>query len=168
MNRTAPTTRAARQALIAAILNEGSIASQEQLRHRLSDRGIIVTQATLSRDLDDLRATKRKVPGKGQRYMLPGAPATDQTPTLVAQLEKWCRDLLLSVQTASNQIVLRTPPGAAPVLASAIDKAALTDVFGCIAGDDTILVITASESVAGRVADTFLAIAEQSKEGKHA
>ncbi|MBM9432708.1 arginine repressor [Flaviflexus equikiangi] len=160
--RTTPTTRAARHAVIAEIINSAHISSQETLRLHLEERGIIVTQATLSRDLDDLRATKVRLSGGRQAYVLPNPDdVPDATVAARDYLERWCRDFLLTAKVAFNQIVLRTPPGAAQILAASVDRAVLDDVLGCIAGDDTVLLITESNERANALATYLLHLAEQ-------
>lgn len=160
--KTTPTTRAARHAVITEIINNAQISSQEALRLELQEHGIIVTQATLSRDLDDLRATKVRFSGGRQSYILPN-PDDVPDATIAARdyLERWCRDFLLTAKVAFNQIVIRTPPGAAQILASAVDRAVLDGVLGCIAGDDTVLLITESGDRAQALATYLLHLAEQ-------
>jgi len=101
-----------------------------------------VTQATLSRDLEELGALKlRGVDGGAPIYRIPedGGPRPMAGGT--SRLARLLAELLLSYDGAGNLAVLRTPPGAAQFLASAIDRASLPDVVGTIAGDDTILVV---------------------------
>ena len=115
----------------------------------LSDSGFSVTQATLSRDLEELGAVKlRGVDGGATVYRIPedGGPRPMVGGT--SRLARLLGDLLLSYQASGNLAVLRTPPGAAQFLASAIDRASLSDVIGTIAGDDTILVV-AREGLTG-------------------
>jgi transcriptional regulator of arginine metabolism len=143
-SKTTPeTTRAGRQARIVAILSSASISSQSELAVRLAGEGIDVTQATLSRDLEELGAVKlRGADGGVGVYIVPedGSPVrgvsggTDRMSRLLGEL-------LVSTDASGNLAVLRTPPGAAHYLASAIDRAALPYVVGTVAGDDTILVI---------------------------
>ena len=77
-----------------------------------------------------------------------------------ARLARWCADLLVTAEWAGQQLVLRTPAGAAQLLASAVDDAMLPGVLGCIAGDDTVLVITRGEDVCADVAAHLLALAD--------
>ncbi|ORW85262.1 MULTISPECIES: arginine repressor [unclassified Mycobacterium] len=137
------TTRAGRQARIVAILSSEPISSQSELAARLAGEGIEVTQATLSRDLEELGAVKlRGADGGVGVYIVPedGSPVrgvaggTDRMSRLLGEL-------LVSTDASGNLAVLRTPPGAAHYLASAIDRAALPYVVGTVAGDDTILVV---------------------------
>jgi transcriptional regulator of arginine metabolism len=139
-------SRAARHARIVSILSTRRVRSQAELAAALIDEGFDVTQATLSRDLEELGAVKLRTPDGGlPRYVVPedGAPLTaratkDAPPQRLARL---IDELLVSVEASANLVVLRTPPGAAHFLASALDRAGLHDVLGTIAGDDTILVV---------------------------
>lgn len=161
-----PTTRAARHQLIADVLERHAVASQADLLALLARDGISVTQATLSRDLLELGAVKiRQGPGLGLVYAVP-AQGGDPTPRpavegaeVSARLARLCAELLVSAGHSANQVILRTPPGAAQYLASAIDRSDIADVLGTIAGDDTILVITAEPDGAAAVAGDLLALA---------
>ncbi|MDO4243717.1 MAG: ArgR family transcriptional regulator [Actinomyces sp.] len=170
---TAPATKAARHALIAQILSKERIRSQAELRDALAARGVSTTQATLSRDLVELRATKIRSSGGTQVYAIPeaGAPGQVQMHTgpggdatlaehTTARLARWCADLLVTAEWAGNQLVLRTPAGAAQLLASAVDDSMLPGVLGCVGGDDTLLVVTRDEGVAARLASHLLALAD--------
>jgi len=143
---TGPVTRAARHARIIAVLGEQPVRSQADLAAALKAAGFHVTQATLSRDLDELGAVKlRTADGGLPAYVVPedGSPLTarsvdDDPPQRLARL---LAELLISVDASANIVVLRAPPGAANFLASALDRARLPQVLGTVAGDDTILVI---------------------------
>ncbi|MTD14015.1 arginine repressor [Nakamurella sp. YIM 132087] len=140
--RAVPATKAARHGLIVSLVQAGSVHSQPELLALLAGNGVAVTQATLSRDLEELGAVKlRGVDGGPGRYVIPedGAPRPMAGGT--SRLDRLLGELLLSHASSGNLAVLRTPPGAAQFLASAIDRAALADVVGTIAGDDTILVV---------------------------
>ena len=126
-----------RQALIAQMIHEGLVHSQIQLVELLKDRGINVTQTTASRDLEELGAVRSKN-GTGElSYQLRSA--------LGATALRGTEELILSVTSSGNLAVVRTPPGGAQLLASALDNAATTSslrsVIGTIAGDDTVLVV---------------------------
>ena len=136
-------TRAGRQARIVALLSERSVHSQTELATLLAADGIDVTQATLSRDLEELGAVKlRGADGGGGVYVVPedGSPVRGVTGG-TERVSRLLGDLLVGTDASANLAVLRTPPGAAHYLASAIDRAALPYVVGTIAGDDTIFVI---------------------------
>ena len=144
-------TRTARQARIVELVAQRAIRSQSELAKTLAVEGIEVTQATLSRDLDELGAVKLRGPDGGAPvYVIPedGSPVRGvQGGT--TRLVRVLGELLVSVDHSGNLAVLRTPPGAAQFLASALDRAALHDIVGTIAGDDTILVV-AREATGGR------------------
>src|SRR6202045_1996106 len=140
---TSEVTRAARQARIVATLSSAQVRSQSELAALLAADGIEVTQATLSRDLEELGAVKlRGADGGVGVYVVPedGSPLRGVSGG-PARLSRLLSELLVSTDASANIAVLRTPPGAADYLASAIDRAALPYVVGTIAGDDTILVI---------------------------
>lgn len=141
-----PVTKAARQALIIELLGSHEVKSQPELAELLGARGLHVTQATLSRDLVELDAVKVRVASGSLVYAVP-AEGGDRTRVAgegvgaAHRLSRLCAELLVSAEASANLVVLRTPPGAAQFLASAIDRAEVPDVLGSIAGDDTVLVI---------------------------
>ena len=128
-------------------MSHQEVHSQTELADLLAAEGLRVTQATLSRDLVELDAMKVRastgelvyaVPGEGgDRRLAPPASSG----AAHQRLARLCGELLVSADASANLVVLRTPPGAAQFLASAIDRASLADVIGTIAGDDTILVV---------------------------
>lgn len=159
-----PTTKAARQGLIVALLTRTSVRSQAELAQLLADEGVSVTQATLSRDLVEVRAAKVRGPSGALVYTVPpegerptGGPAGEEF--LAARLARLCAEVLVTAESSGNLVVLRTPPGAAQFLASAIDQSVLPGVLGTIAGDDTILVIAADPDCGPSVAQRFLDLA---------
>ncbi|HEV7973154.1 arginine repressor [Amycolatopsis sp.] len=157
-------SRASRQARIKALVSTMAIRSQTELAKLLVAEGVDVTQATLSRDLDELGAVKlRGVDSGAPVYVIPedGSPVRGvQGGT--ARLARLLDELMVSLDASGNLMVLRTPPGAAQFLASAIDRAALEEVVGSIAGDDTVAVI-AREPLSGKdLADRFAALAQRS------
>ncbi|AGC62872.1 arginine repressor ArgR [Mycobacterium liflandii 128FXT] len=142
--------RAGRQARIVAILSTESVSSQSELAALLAVQGIEATQATLSRDLEELGAVKlRGADGGVGVYVVPedGSPVRGVTGG-TGRLARLLGELLVSSDASANLAVLRTPPGGAHYLASAIDRAALPYVVGTIAGDDTVFV-AAREPMAG-------------------
>ncbi|MBD8060696.1 arginine repressor [Cellulomonas sp. JH27-2] len=167
---TIPQTKAARHALIGALLARGAVGSQQQLADLLVAEGVSVTQATLSRDLVELRAVKVRTPAGGLVYAVPAegevraAPAPDAE-MLAARLARLCEELLLTAEASGNLVVLRTPPGAAQFLASAIDHSVLPPVLGTIAGDDTVLVIARDDrpEAGTALAARFLALASDAR-----
>lgn len=144
-------TRAARHARIVEIISSRPVRSQAELLALLEAEGFETTQATLSRDLDELGAVKLRGPDGGAPvYVIPddGSPPVRGIEGGTARLARLLGDLLVAADASGNLAVLRTPPGAAHYLASALDRAALHDVVGTIAGDDTVLVV-AREPVTG-------------------
>lgn len=141
-----------RQGIIRELVERESITSQEQLRARLRDRGIDVTQATLSRDIRELGLVKRTADGA---YRPAGAAAAGNDGDAEEVLAKDTAELLRRQEVVGHMIVLRTDPGQAQSLAIAIDRANVPDVAGTIAGDDTILVICRSVEGARAVAERF-------------
>lgn len=141
-----PISKASRHARIVTTLAEHEVRSQAELAALLEDAGVHVTQATLSRDLDELGAVKLRAPDGGLPiYVVPedGSPLTarghdDAPPQRLARL---AGELLISADASANLVVVRTPPGGAHFLASAVDRAGLPEILGTIAGDDTILVV---------------------------
>jgi len=111
------------------------IANQEELRRRLAAQRLRVTQATLSRDLQELRLVKTH-DGYKQDSTLPEEPAT------MPPLERAIGEFLLDIRPAENLLVLKTPPSGAQPLAAAVDGAKFEEIAGTIAGDDTVLIIT--------------------------
>ena len=142
-----PMTKNARQRSIVDLLEHHDVRSQSELAELLSERGVHVTQATLSRDLVELDAVKIRTSEGALVYAVPAEggdrrPATArETAAAGTRLARLCAELLVSAEATGNLVVLRTPPGAAQLLASAFDRAELTGVLGCIGGDDTVLVI---------------------------
>ncbi|MEH0938388.1 arginine repressor [Micromonospora psammae] len=147
---TAPLTRAARHARIVELIRDKTIRSQTELADLLAGDGVQVTQATLSRDLEELGAVKARGGDGRAVYLIPedGHRPLRDAEAAPARLVRLLRELLNGVDSSGNIAVLRTPPGAAQYLASALDRAGLPDVVGTIAGDDTILVV-AREAVGG-------------------
>jgi len=141
---TAPVTRAARHARIVELIRANAIRSQTELAELLAGEGLAVTQATLSRDLEELRAVKVRGADGPAVYVIPedGHRPLRDSETASARLVRLLRELLTGVDSSGNIAVLRTPPGAAQFLASALDRTGLPEVVGTIAGDDTILVVT--------------------------
>ncbi|HEV3287815.1 MAG TPA: arginine repressor [Streptosporangiaceae bacterium] len=180
MTAVSPGTKAARQAQITGILARSQVRSQEELAELLAERGVRVTQATLSRDLEDLGAVRLRA-GGALVYALPGGmdgpgglagpgvgggggPAgTDGHPS--GTLPRAAGDLLLSAEASANLVVLRTPAGGAQLLAWAIDHAAWAPILGTVAGDDTVLVITRDPAGGDEVARALLALAERRATG---
>lgn len=154
-------TRVGRQARIVTLLSSNPISSQTELAALLAEEGgIDVTQATLSRDLEELGAVKlRGADGGGVGvYVVPedGSPVRGGVSGGTERVTKLLGELLVSTDASANIAVLRTPPGAAHYLASAIDRASLPpQVVGTIAGDDTIFVIAREPMTGAELATMF-------------
>ena len=170
-----PVTKTARHARIAAILARQQVRSQEELADLL-DRyaSVHVTQATLSRDLDELGVVRLRA-GGALVYALPDEPGgpgshpggaafpqPDQAePSPPTRLARYMGELLTSAEASANLVVVRTPAGAAQFLASVIDHAALPSILGTVAGDDTVLVIARDPAGGDSLAAEFLRLAER-------
>ena len=153
-------TRVGRQARIIDLVTHRVVRSQTELATLLAAEGIVVTQATLSRDLDELGAVKlRGVHGGAPIYVIPedGSPVRAVEGGTV-RLARLLAELLVSADASANLAVLRTPPGAAHFVASALDRAALTEVVGTIAGDDTILVVAREPLTGAQLAQRIMAL----------
>ncbi len=140
---TAPSTKAARQARIVELIGSHVVASQTQLGRLLADAGVAVTQATLSRDLVELGAVKVRT-ASGMAYAVPeeNAPRGGTPQSVDARLARLLEELLVSAEATGDLVVVRTPPGGAHFLGSALDRAGLPEVAGTLAGDDTVLLVT--------------------------
>jgi transcriptional regulator of arginine metabolism len=146
-----------RQHRIARLLENHAVTSQTQLVELLAADGVVATQATVSRDLEEIGAVKVRVPGGDTVYAIPELPKDRPAPE--EQLRRVFGDWVVEVAQSGNLVVLRTPPGSAHVVASALDRANLDDIIGTVAGDDTIMVV-ASERVGGlKVAKRLSALA---------
>ncbi len=164
----APRTKISRQQRIVQILQREPIGSQAQLAQLLAADGIETTQATLSRDLVELQAVKvrgaggalvYRVPPEGGIGRIPGAPGA-QEEILEARLPRLAEGLIVSAEASANLVVVRTPPGAAQYLASALDRSVLPDVLGTVAGDDTVLLVSREADGGDRLAARLLALAD--------
>ncbi len=145
-----------RQHRIAQILRRESVSSQDHLVELLTAEGVTATQATVSRDLDDLGAVK--VPtGGGSVYAIPELPAEQVAPG--DHLRRVLGEWVVAVGRSQNLVVLNTPPGSAHVVGSAIDRSAVDGVLGTVAGDDTVLVVATEEAGGPTVADFFRSLA---------
>ncbi len=142
-----------RHAAILAIVQAGRVSNQLELRQRLQERGFDVTQATLSRDLKELGLAKVADPTGGSFYAVPPDRAG-----LMPSLERLVPTLLLTVTGVGPLAVVRTPPGSAEALGGALDASAWEDVLGCIAGDDTLLIIARSDEARTRVEERLRAM----------
>jgi transcriptional regulator of arginine metabolism len=135
-----PSAKTFRQGQILRLITAARIANQEELRQQLAQQKLRVTQATLSRDLQELKLVKTPE-GYKSAAKLPEDPAP--LPPLTRALSEF----LLDIRPAENLLVLKTPPSGAQPLAAAVDGAKFPEIAGTIAGDDTILIITSSKKL---------------------
>lgn len=158
-----PNTKAARRRRIVELLARSAVGSQAQLVELLAAEGFTVTQATLSRDLDDLRAVKLTNAAGAPVYAVPsegGDTRPTPAPDTTSRLTRVAQDVLVSVDSSGNLVVLRTPPGGAQYLASAIDRSDWPQLIGTVAGDDTVLLITRDADGGADVAAAILSLVE--------
>ncbi|MBV9661244.1 MAG: arginine repressor [Acidimicrobiales bacterium] len=139
-------SKAQRQHRIVQLIEQSPITSQQQLVELLSSAGVEATQATVSRDLEEIGAVKVRAAGGDAVYAVPELPKDRVAPE--EHLRRVLGDWVVEVAQSANLVVVRTPPGSAHVVASALDRAGLAGVVGTVAGDDTILVV-ADERVGG-------------------
>jgi transcriptional regulator of arginine metabolism len=165
---SAADTKAARQQLIVELLTRHAVRSQGELVELLDRQGVNATPSTVSRDLVELDAVRVRHGAAGLVYAVPGEggdrtprPATDSSASQ-ARLARMLRELLVSTEVSGNLVVLRTPPGAAQYLASAIDHSVSHDVIGTIAGDDTVLLISRDPTGGDAVAHRLTSLAGSS------
>jgi transcriptional regulator of arginine metabolism len=138
---------AGRRRLIRKLIGEGSITSQARLVDLLEAQGFPVTQATVSRDLDALGATKTRGDNGVVHYIIGDLIELTEAEH---RLRRAINDFVDEIAVSGNIVVLHTPPGAAHLVAGAIDGSALADVLGTVAGDDTLMVVAAA-NVGGAV-----------------
>lgn len=161
-------TKAARQQRIVGLLHEHAVHSQVDLVELLAQDGVAVTQTTLSRDLVELDAVRVRGADGALVYAVPGEGGDRrphggaETAASTRRLARLCADVLVGAEASANLAVLRTPPGAAQFLASALDKAALADALGTIAGDDTVVVVSRQPRGGAKLARQLLALAAHS------
>ena len=150
MTDTHQVNKPQRQHRIASILTDHAVASQPQLVELLAADGVTATQATVSRDLEDLGAIKVRVPGGETVYAIPALPSEQRAPE--DHLRRVFGDWVVEVAHSGNLVVLRTPPGSAHVVGSALDRSGLPEVLGTVAGDDTLIVVVTEEAGGAAVA----------------
>ncbi|MHB8293546.1 MAG: arginine repressor [Acidimicrobiales bacterium] len=129
-----------RQHRIARILEQDAVTSQSRVVELLARDGVVATQATVSRDLEELGAVKVRVPGGDTVYAIPELPKDQVAPN--EHLRRVLGDWVVEISRSANLVLLRTPPGSAHVVASALDRASLDGILGTVAGDDTVLVVS--------------------------
>ena len=134
------TTKVQRQQLIGRLIGQHEVTNQPQLIDLLAADGIEATQATVSRDLDDIGALKVRLPSGSSVYAIPEFAPDRLAP--VDQLRRVMGEGVAEVACSGNIVVLRTPPGCAHVVASALDRSRVDDLLGTVAGDDTLLCVS--------------------------
>jgi transcriptional regulator of arginine metabolism len=130
-----------RQHRIGQLLADNAVTSQTQLVDLLDSEGIESTQATVSRDLEEMGAIKVRIPGGDTVYGVPEDPSEHHVPSDI--LRRVLGDWVVEVNRSGDLLVVRTPPGSAHVVASAIDRTGLEDLVGTVAGDDTLILVIA-------------------------
>ena len=141
----------ARQTAILSIIEQNDIETQEELANRLRDMGIVVTQATVSRDIKELRLLKVLSGTGGYKY----ATADKAEHGLSERFVRMFKDSVLSVCFAGNIVVLKTLSGSANVAGEAIDSMRLPEILGTMAGDNTILAVVQNEEEAAKTVNRF-------------
>ncbi len=136
---TARMNKAARQHRISSILEDHQVTNQARLVELLGEAGVTVNQATVSRDLEEMGAIKVRVPGGDTAYAIPELPFDQVAPP--DHLRRVLGEWVVQVERSGDLLVVRTPPGSAHVVGSAIDRSSLPSVLGTVAGDDTLLVV---------------------------
>ena len=142
-----------RQQAIAKLVARHAVTNQPQLVDLLAGEGITATQATVSRDLEDLGAVKVRVPGGDTVYAIPEYEPNRLAPE--DQLRRVMGEWVAEVRNSGNLVVLRTPPGCAHVVGSALDRSGMAGLLGTVAGDDTLLCV-AEEDLGGTALTAIL------------
>lgn len=150
-------TKNQRQHRIAQILETNAVTNQEQLVDLLAGIDVVATQTTVSRDLEEMGAVKVRVPGGETVYAIPELAHERIAPE--DHLRRVCSEWVVDVVCSANIVILRTPPGSAHVVASALDRAGLVDVLGTIAGDDTVMIVVAEGTKGTDAAERLRALA---------
>ncbi len=142
-----------RQKLICDLILKYEIETQEELVSKLLEAGCKVTQATISRDIRELRLTKIVGESGVQKYALPAQDASIQTPLAGIRFSRVLQEGFINVDIAGNIVVMRTMTGMAMAVAAALDHLNLQEIVGTIAGDDTIFMAVRSEESAKRLCE---------------
>ena len=133
-------TKQQRQRLVRELIAAGDVRTQEELAERLAERGIPVTQATVSRDLVELGVVRVPVAGQGLVYTLPGGLGVAQSEAARRRLRQVLSEVPGEVGMASAIMVFRTAPGLANMVAITLDACQFPEIVGTVAGDDTIFI----------------------------
>lgn len=154
-------TVAARRSAAIAAINSGRIHSQEDLVQALKKAGYIVTQATASRDIEEIGAVRIRNHKGEMVYSI-----SDISDASLARSMPLPQELILSVDSSGNLAVVRTPPGGAQLLASSLDHSGIKEIIGTIAGDDTVLVVSKSANGGSALARELLVYAGKTRAKK--
>ena len=141
-----------RQRLIANFIDSENVSSQNQLKGLLKKNQILITQATLSRDLNELGAIKKRLKNGRLVYVL---PKNQDNNAQFKIAKKALEDFVLDVEPVSNQVVVKTTTAAAQVIAESIDNLYIDNIVASIAGDNIVLIISKNQSKAKEVAKTI-------------
>ncbi len=139
-----------RQQAISRLIGQHAVSSQPQLLELLAGEDLRATQATVSRDLDELGVIKVRAPGGQSVYALPAFEADRIAP--FEQLRRVLGEWVADVAPSGNLVVLRTPPGCAHVVASALDRSGIDGLLGTVAGDDTLLCVASAGTTGASLA----------------
>ena len=151
----------ARRAKAISLIKSGLIHSQSDLVKQLKKAGFAVTQATASRDLEEIGAVRGRSNSGESTYKI-----SDSDDESISRTMPVPSDLIISVEASGNLAVVRTPPGGAQLLASSLDHSGITEIIGTIAGDDTVLVVSRKASGGAQLAKEVLAFGGSTKRGK--
>jgi transcriptional regulator of arginine metabolism len=159
-------TKMQRQHRIVELIEREIISTAAQIVTRLQVEGIAATQATVTRDLQELGTVKIRDENGSRRIVI--ATTTSLPAAPVDHLRRMMGEWVVSVESSGNLVVVRTPPGCAHVVASALDRSSIGGVVGSVAGDDTILVIASEQRTGAGLADEFRILAGFSTNNKGA
>jgi len=148
-----------RQHRVARILSSQAVTSQARVVELLAAEGVVATQATVSRDLEDLGALKVRTAQGESVYAIPDQTSGRTAPAPEDHLRRVMGEWVVEIAHSANIVVLRTPPGSAHVVGSAIDRAGLPSVLGTVAGDDTLLLVVSDRTGGEKVAKRLSALA---------
>lgn len=146
-----------RQMKILEIIRSENVETQEQLAERLREAGIEATQATVSRDIRELRLVRAPNGHGHYRYVMPSDPSP------LARMRRYLRDSLVNVDHAENIVVLKCLPGTAPAVGETVDALGWPEIVGTVAGDDTLLVVARTREVAPEIVDKIRRLTRETK-----
>lgn len=148
-------TKASRQKMIQKIIEKDEIGTQFELAERLKQHGFNVTQATVSRDIKEIGLIKIPVEGNLSKYSM---PVNISVGNIAERMRRMFIDNAVSIDSAENLVVIKTLPGTAQGLAACLDQCGWQEIVGCIAGDDTILIIIKEKTLVGGIIARFEAL----------